>query len=188
MNHRRAIVLVIVSLALVCVLLLLAGSHKPLAKLKIVRFGVEQGKSVVYFRVEADTNRWLHLTPKIQKLEESGVEELRVMGTNGFLGLASDFLAPSQMPDWFVSEAESRKEFGILAPTNSSVWKLRVVVITENPNLLRRFEEFLKLWTKRAKLGKSVPSPATEWKSAYTYGVTLESDPITNSAPPDITK
>jgi hypothetical protein len=171
MNHRRAIVLVIVSLALVCVLVLLAGSHKPLAKLKIVRFGVEQGKSVVYFRVEADTNTWLHLTPQIQKLEESGVEELRVMGTNGLLGVAPDFLAPSQVPDWFADAAESRKEFGILAPTNSAVWRLRVQVGIGDGYSSRRFAEFLKrLRQITQQPPKSLPFIAAMlWKQTYAH-------------------
>lgn len=100
MNRRSATVLLVVTLALVCGLFLLPGSRKPLAKLKIVRFAVEQGKSVVYFRVEVEANRWLALTPQIEKLEEGRTEELIVKGTNGLLGYSSNFLAPSQLTDW----------------------------------------------------------------------------------------
>jgi|SRR5882724_3723255 len=187
MNRRRATVLVFVSLGLVCILVLLPGSRKPVARLKIVRFAVEQGKSVVYFRVEAGTNRLLTLTPFLQKLEGGRVEEWLVMGTNGLIAKSADFLASSQSSDPWVNESTSREEFGILAPTNSPVWRLRIQVNIEDPYSIRRLAVLLKMGIKiQLPPVRSFPAAAAAlWKhTAFHYEI-LESDPITNVVTPE---
>ena len=190
MNRRRTLLLVIVGSALVCGMVLLSGSRKPLAKLKIVRFAVEQGKSVVYFRVEAGTNRLLALNPFIKTLEEGGVEELLVMGTNGVFAKSADFFAPSQSSAPWDNEFTSREEFAIVSPTNSPVWRLRIQVNIEDPYSIRRLAELLKMCMKiQLPPIRSFPTAAAVlWRHTSVHAEMLESDPITNSVPPEITK
>ena len=134
---------------------------------------------MVYFRVAAETNRHVLLTPHGFVLE----------GTNGFFApadTAADFLA-FQVLD----EDESRKEFGIVAPTNLAVWRVRVQVRIEDPYSPRRFAEFLKLWRYGIGPGLTKPFPVIWWylwQASSRHDDILESDPITNAVAPEITK
>jgi hypothetical protein len=116
MKRLRLTAFVIVGFALVYRLAILAGSPKPPAQLRMVRSGVERGRPVVFFRVEAETNRFLIITPQVQKLEEGRIEELLVKGTNGAFAPASDFFGTGDQGP-VGDEAESRKEFGVVEAT-----------------------------------------------------------------------
>ena len=126
------------------------------------------------------------LTPQIYRLEDGKTNWLFVKDAMGGFHPAPDFLAPSQLWNWFSYENASRKEFVIAAPTNCKVWKLGIEIAIEDRSLGRRSLTFLKL-LPRIKLPAvgAIPSAmAVLWKQTIGAPVTLESDLITNSVPP----
>jgi hypothetical protein len=184
MNRRRTLLFVIVGLALACGVVLLSGSRKPLAKLRIVRFAVEQGKSVVYFRVETEKNRFVEPPPYFKNLEDGTTEEFLIRDTNGLFVRAPNFFAASQDMEAWMERIRTRKEFGVIAPTNSTVWKLRLRVELEELHSFNRVLDMLRLGTHVGQIHFKSIFAAAKWlwnEQRYTHEEIVESDPITNS-------
>src|SRR5690349_21504728 len=118
-----------------------------LLRLKIVRRTIEQGKPVVFFRIEVADRRDICIV---------WVEKL--MGTNSegmslHLGSKQDFWAPSQLWPNLIGHPEmARKEFGVLAPTNAA-WKLRVSVFMQQASMLDRLKSMPGLWRSQRQNG-----------------------------------
>jgi hypothetical protein len=181
---RRTVLFVIVGLALVCGMVLLSGSRKPLAKLKIVRLAVEQGKSVVYFRVEADTNRLLALNPFIKTLEDGTTEEFLIKSTSGLLVRAPNLFAPLQVSDPWDEGFGSPREFGVIAPTNSPVWKLRLRVQLVENHSFKTLSDVLRPDTRVGQIlfGSTIAAAKWVWDAqSSTQNEIIESELITNA-------
>src|ERR1041384_6278724 len=90
--------------------------NPPSYRLKIVRQAKEQGKSVVFFRVEGGNNR--------QRIQIKNVVRDAVGTTDGAFdvspGQTNGFWAPSHV--WPIDDpGKGRKEFGVLVPTKAPV-------------------------------------------------------------------
>jgi hypothetical protein len=180
MNRRRTLLVVIVGLALVGGMVLLSGSRKPLAKLKIVRLAVEQGKPVVVFQVEGAEGRRLAIF-NVLRIEGDETENAFVQGPNGVFTRRADFWAPNEGSPAGLPE-EGRKEFGIVAPS-AAVWKLRLTLDVEDPKSLRRFTRIFSLWEDvgKAPLRNLRDLAAGIWDTKYTHPEFIESQLITNA-------
>ena len=143
--------------------------------LKIVRQSREQGKAVVYFRVEGGKPKML--INRIVKVVD-GAERDPVNMDNFY----------SFSKAWPLGEPGlARKEFGIFPPTNS-VWKLRVSIVFEGPNepsRIQRIKDFPTMWRAARAAGSSFTKAL--W---YTWNAfdgrdsqVIESDRITNAIP-----
>jgi len=153
------------------------SSNDPLLRLKIVRQTVDQGKPVVFFRVER---------PGRKRIRIKQVDKIIGDRMEGFDPRTStkDFFAPSQESP-VDNPMKSRKDLGVLAPTNASVWKLRVLVQKEEPNPLKRVPTMVRVWKFRHRynLHGSVLDYWTGFWNGFTAGPSqwIESDFITNS-------
>lgn len=189
MNRTRTSLLAIVGLALVAGSVFLfwqRQSASTLVRLRVVRRAVEEGKPVVFFRVECAEKR-LVLIAHVFKVEGDGIEDSFIRGTNGLLVRNPDFWAPSQLAAPMGDSDASPKEFGVIAPANMPVWRLRVWVSIEEPNSLIRFRNLFLMWRL---VGKESPTnihvaAASAWTNTYFRPLVLESDPITNTFAPE---
>ena len=197
--NRRHMMLAVVGLALVCGLVFFAWSKKAdqRLRLKIVRTAIEQGKPVVFFRVEGNTNQriQIHAVEKVTRTVLEGRYDSPVVSKDvwapgqlqewaDFVG-QDNFWAPSQLQHW----AFLGHDFGILALTNVPIWKLRVTATRSVPSLLGAFKAMPGMWSFCRSKGRPFSQIARiGWNmgfSGYT-GIfetnVYESDPITNSA------
>jgi hypothetical protein len=160
----------------------------PLLRLKIVRQTVEQGRPVVFFRVEVADHRRIQITGAEKVLgnvtERSWDEE---KDSRGLPKVAKDFWAPS-LGSPTGNPKIGRKQFGVQAPTNAPIWKLRVTIAMEEPDPFKRISIMPGLWKWELTIpshNKSKVRTAWEvWNAFYDIGSqTTESDPITNTVP-----
>jgi hypothetical protein len=187
MNRRRTLLLVIVGLGLGCGILFLFWRQSAQSlHLRIVRRAVEQGKPVVFFRVEGVENRWVAIND-VFKIEGDKIEGTLVEETGGLLARAPDFWAPSQAEIPLADMHAGRKEFGVTAPTNVPAWRLRVAVVIEDPHSFMRFRTLFSMWrlagTESAKSMRA--TAASVWNATYTRPIIIESNPITNTVAPE---
>lgn len=157
----------------------------PLFRLKVVRATQEQGKSVVFFRIEGGGFRRIRI---------DDAERLAGNITDGAFDAspersltnkhASLFWTPSQQ--WPIGDtAQGRREFGVLAPTKPCVWRLRVRVSYTEIATLKRLKTFPRAW----KLAKSLRIPLYKARKLVQDEfiekghAVVESEPITNSVP-----
>jgi hypothetical protein len=177
---------------------LLRHSKGPLLRLKIVRQTVENGRQVVFFRVDVAGSRRITIcdVERVIPIEKDGpaepsdwaLEILRKEGSPFQPGdqskPAKDFWASMhQWPMW--DPAKGCKEFGVLAPKTAAVWKLQVTAKMETPGLINRLRW---MWGQRNILwqsGKPIPKIISEtWLSFHDVEERMvESDLITNSVP-----
>ena len=147
----------------------------PSFRLKIVRQAVEHGTNVVFFRVEGD--RQMLLTGAVKVV---GDVELEPIGIDRFW--AHSRIWPMGDP------RKVRKEFPVLAPTNASVWKLRVTFYWDNPNdpgPVQRIKTLPTMWRSARSAGWPLFTACSyAWNAFYAknFGV-IESNLITNSVP-----
>lgn len=195
--HQMALVVVIgLALAGGVVLVLWSKKSDQPVHLKIVRMGTEQGKPVVFFRVEGDANLriLIHAVEKVTRAGLDGRYDLPVISKDvwapgqlqewGEVAGQDDFWAPSQTPHW----AFAGQDFGVLAPTNVPIWKLRVTATKSVPSRLGAFKAMPRMWSFCTSKGRPLSQIAKiTWKmgfSGYT-GIfetnVFESEPITNA-------
>jgi hypothetical protein len=205
MNRRRTLLLVTVGLALVCGLAFLfwpEQPHQPMVALKIVRRAVEQGKPVVFFRLDGDANLevLIHGVEKVTGTALDGRYDSPVLSKDvwraaklewGEVIGQDNFWAPSQSSHW----AFARRNFGVLALTNVPIWKLRVTATMSVPSRLGAFEAMPRMFSFCRSNGRTL-SEITRIAchmalSGYT-GIfetnVIESDPITNTTAPETLK
>ena len=147
--------------------------------LKVVRHAVESGSEVVFFRVELPDSRRVQIC-SVEKVIGGKVEEPWVSGSGKPLQLRQNFWAPSQ--GWPMGDpGKGRKEFGVLAPTNATVWKLRVTVSLSMPRSWMLWQTMLECIKQRRLLSKATSGT---WNTFYQAGTeTVESETITNAVP-----
>ncbi len=205
MNRRRALLLSVIGLGLLGGVVFLCWPKKSdkQLRLKIVRTGIEQGKPVVFFRLEGDANLriQIHAVEKVTRAALDGRYDLPVISRDAWAlgqlqewGEAAgqdDFWAPSQMQHW----AFAGQNFGVLALTDGPIWKLRVIATESVPSRLGAFKAMRRMWGFCWSKGRPFSQIARiTWDmgfSGYT-GIfetnVIESDPITNSVTPETTK
>jgi len=180
-RNRRWVWLALGGLVLIgCCALLLHPNEKQQTPLRlvVVRQTLEQGKPVVYFRVEG---------PRQPKLQIAGVQ--RVVGDKvdepvehplGLTVVNKDFWAPSQ--NFPIGDTrKARQEFGVVTPTNGTSWKLRVILY----NRTTRWADIPETFTEMRTKGDSLPRAILHTFKAMHIeeGLSIESQPITNSLP-----
>jgi hypothetical protein len=161
---------------------------RPPVHLKITRQGIEQGKPVVFFRVEEIKHRWLAVG-HVCKLVGNRVQDMAVKDSDGDWIRTPDFWAPSQQSDPPIGcGGADKREVGVTAPTNIAVWKLRVEVDIEERYSLRKCREIIRRCASAIKHGRSVTATARGYwnNDIYFRPVIVDSDPITNSVIPQI--
>ncbi len=162
---------------------LLAHSSSPQPfRLRIVRRATDQGKPVVYFRVEGGGHLRIQIT-NVERIVRENVEGryLEFDPPKGSATVRPDFWAPSQGSPTG-DPIHGRNEFGVVVPTNAPVWKLRVMILFETSSL-DRIKSMPSLWRSLRSSGSSfVQSTHATWTAFYDGGQqTLESEPITNT-------
>jgi hypothetical protein len=148
--------------------------------LKIVRQAKEQGKSVVFFRVEGGNNR--------QRIQIKNVVRDAVGTTDGAFdvspGQTNGFWAPSHV--WPIDDpGKGRKEFGVLVPTKAPVWKLRVGLWVDTPISIQRLKNNITTWALLRSAGRPFFRAIREtWVAFYVADEpVIESELMTNSVP-----
>jgi hypothetical protein len=118
------------SFTFACLLLglsLVWGLNRHSIRLKITRQAIEQGKPVVFFQLEGAGNSAIFNVSRIgATLHDYGFVPI---GPD-YSGPAPNFWAPSEGDNPLASQSQTK--FGVLTPTNSRVWKLRVVLRSED--------------------------------------------------------
>ncbi len=178
---RRKLVLVLALSVLLGLLVLFFWPYSagpPVCHLKIIRQTVQQGKTVVFFRVEGAKGR---------RIRFDHVEKVTAGATNEPVDMTGFFAIGSKA--WPLGDVRQiRREFGIPAPTNPAVWKLRLTVYWDDPNdptPLERLKKLPHMW----KAARAAGSPlfAACWYSWNFFdskgSQVLESDFITNAIP-----
>jgi len=156
-------------------------------KLTIVRQTMEEGQPVVFFQVDGSDSRRIqigHVERVIgERTDEPTSKPVQRVSSLSFK-LEKDFWAPSspELPP-IGDPNKSRKEFGVVAPTNAPIWKLRVTIM-EHATLAQRFKDAPGLWKHLRGLGFSIrPTLREAWTTSIFVGSkVVESDAITNSA------
>jgi hypothetical protein len=178
MRRRYLWVLFFACLVMVCALS--AVVRKPRERpiyLKIARRSVEQGKPVVYFRLQGTNSGALGIS---QVTKIGPFKPQPAMETVGDIGFpAVDFWAPFQVEDPISRPESMQNEFGVLAPTNSGVWRVQVELVMPDPHSIRRFTSLASEWQV----------PLKDWPDAisfrynfpYTHRRVVESEPLTNA-------
>jgi hypothetical protein len=197
MNTRRTILLIIVGFMLACGLALLFGpknSKQPQVRLRIVRRLTEQGRPVVFFRLDGDAN----LRILIHGVEKVGGDSLEgrydsPVGSKDVWGpLMQEFGSAGQDNFWAPSHQLSQwpmvgRNFGVRALTDVPIWKLRVTATMSVPSHLGALEAMPTMWSFCRSHGRTLSQIAgIAWHMGYS-GYTgifetnvIESDFITN--------
>ncbi len=164
---------VIAALAVVTALLILLHPTGGV-RLKIIKQAVEQGQSVVFFRVE--TARRFQLTMVEREIGDSRDNPFQFTNYG-----AADFWAPAQQ--WPMGgDQVARTGFGVRAPT-SQTWRLRVQLMLDSGSFRDRLQQMPKVY--RIERGKGTPFVKLFENTMRAWGNTrrewIESEPITNS-------
>jgi hypothetical protein len=180
------------------------STNAALLRLKIVRQTVEEGKPVVFFRVEVAHSRRIQIrdvervTPNKtdSPYEELGITYSRPTPTpelafgafsnTASLGLmkpSKAFWAPSQASP-LLDPSKGRREFGVLVPTKAAVWRLRVKVEIEDRRSWVRFKRSLVVWRWLRNRGISAyDATGMCWRALQLMEPqVVESELITNSS------
>lgn len=180
----RATLIVIVGMVGLCAMVFLFWVAQPdqPAHLKIVNRTFEQGKPVVFFRIDGEHSRHFRIA-YVEKVKFGGATERPFESARP----VNDFWAPSQsLP--LDDERRSREPFGVIEPSNEEGWKLRVWVSVQNPGNVRSLREIGVLWRVARSKGQSFFEAArfagrfyfsTPSRAAETR--IIESDRITNA-------
>lgn len=175
---KRKAVFVLGALVVVAVLLVLL-QPKGAVRLKIIKRAIEQGQSVVFFRVETDRRFQLHMVERVSGESTDNPYQFTNYG-------AGEFWGPAQA--WPMGGDQiARTGFGVLAPTNRT-WKLRIEVILDSGRLVDRLRDMPEVY--RIERSKGTPFLKRCKNTLRAWGDTrnqwIESEPITNSMAPGI--
>ena len=145
--------------------------------MSIVGHSVEQGKQIVFFRVEGIGRRITIV--QVRRVIGSSEEDSREGD-----GLSKPgFWAPSEpMPYPTYGVRNPHKVFGVTAPTNTPVWRLRLLVFVDRP-FMARVREMPRGW-KFYRVQRRDPWYRAVWRAWNVYESRdrseLQSDLITN--------
>ena len=181
MNRRRTLLLVIFGLGLAGGLAFLFWSKQSVqpVRLKIVRRAFEQGKQVVFFRVEVADGRQIQIR-WAEKVVGDKIELPFTPQPSGTVKPAIDFWSSTQA--WPIVPGQ---EFGVVVPTSVATWKLRLIVHLDRP-LPERFIGMPKTWISLVRKGTPCKKAARlAWTSSLYRAEKLETDPITNAVAPE---
>ena len=179
MKMKRPILKVLlICLALITGILSLLWPHRagpPRPRLKIVRQTVTQGQTIVFFRVEGVSDRRVQFDKVVKVLGDA---------TNELVDMDAFFKIGTKA--WPLGDPrQARKEFGIPAPTNAEIWRLRLNVQWDDPtdpNPIQRVKDWPTMW-RAARLAGS-PLRTSCWYTLNSFygkgGQIIESDFITN--------
>ena len=156
-------------------------------RLKIVRQTVEQGKPVVYFRVEGGEGKRIFLGNFERVYDDTidgaadRISVLRALNKESHL-LTDGFWAPSQRLPMHEQPSNARKEFGVLTPRHHQGWKLRVTVFVAEHSISGRLRMKLACWRSVRKAGfPLLKAVSAAWNAvAYPTYQIIESDLMTN--------
>jgi hypothetical protein len=183
----RAVMIVLGFLALIGALTCLFWSHKSrpsASRLSILRQGSENGRPVVFFRVQVPDQRRIMIVGAERVIREKAEEafQLDPFRSPPLQRVTSSFWSTSTPNPGFEPE-KGRKEFGVLAPWNDPVWKLRVTLAIEPPSLTKRFRYLRSDWSIYRSRGSSFfVATWAAWNAFHSTGQeVLESDFITNA-------
>jgi len=172
MRRPRALVAVFTALMVVVGVgwLIWFRQAKDVFELKVVRQTLEDGRPVVYFRVEGGEGR------RIQ------IGEIEQLAGDRVLQWA-DLLAVYRDP-----RTAGRKDLRLVAPTNVPTWKLRVTVYVEPASLVGRYNMLVGQWRMLRSMKYSVARTLKEiWTTPlYSESYAVESDSITNTTAPTL--
>jgi hypothetical protein len=158
----------------------------PLLRLNVVRLTVENGRQTGFFQVEVADRR------RIEIVEVDRITGDRIEGPLDFSDVKSARVAKKVPNFWAPSQSspmgdpkKGRTEFGVIAPTNAPVWKLRVTVHMETPSQLERFKMMPGLWWNMRQNGSSIYGATKDtWNAFYSdSNQWIESEPMTNTVP-----
>jgi hypothetical protein len=183
MRRRLLFYAIVFGFLIMTVLSLNIWSSDTNLSLKIVRQTVENANQVVFFRVVGAGNRRIQICG-VQRIAGDNVDlpfELHGRSSRPFR-FSSNFWAASQswpMGDYTIA----KKEFGVQAPTDTPVWKVRATVSLAISPSWEWCKMMLKHWKSQRSSGCSMLK-ATQgtWTTFYQVGgEELESDYITNT-------
>jgi hypothetical protein len=179
MNRHRIYLVVAFSSALVAgtVFLLPSRSNPHSIQLNIVRKAVEQGKPVVFFRVNGAEKQFMQMGG-LCTFEEGKKPERFFKAANGLFG-PWYAISPSSRIDPIDDTNRNQREFGVIAPTNL-VWRLHAQVYIEDKSLSKRLSGIFGTWRV---IGRQSVLDALrgEWKGIHIQTEDIVSDPITNA-------
>jgi hypothetical protein len=185
--RRRLVIIPVLGLAVgLAWLIWPRHTNDPLLRLKIVRQTVENGKPVVLFRVEVGESRRITIcgAERVTGDRVEGPLDFSEMRSTGLPKPVAGFWAASQSSPMY-DPRKGWREFGVVAPMNAPVWKLRVRVV-KGPSRSERFKQMVGIWRITRRDGGSLYEATMEsWYSFYEISSdVIESDLITNTVPP----
>ena len=153
--------------------------------MKIVGRAVEQGKQIVFLRVEGAGSRRIQIAWVARIIGDWHTGSLEFPVTGLPPKPATNFWAPSQASP-IMNLHIGRKEFGMIAPTNASIWQVRVIANLDLP-IWQRVRAMPRAWSYMSRRGMPFLSAASAaWNAFYDGGTRdLYSDPTTNSVLPE---
>jgi len=185
MRTRRTAITIAAVLLAACLLYFLVLPANPKTsspRLRVVRHVAEGGREIVFFRVELADSRRVQICGA-EKIIGDKVESPFVEGSFP-MQVAQNFWAASQA--WPMGDfRRGRQEFGVLAPTNTIVWKFRVRVCISMPRSSAWLTTMQKDWMAQRRRGISfLKATRDTWNTFYSMGTEeIESECITNSVP-----
>jgi hypothetical protein len=183
MKRRLFFVAVIAALVLALGLFLFLWPRQPDSPLclKIVGQTMENGGPTAFFRLEGAENRKIHIG-KIERISGEQIEPFDPRGRPGQKFWAPSSPVPMGDP---TNPNQGRTQFGVIAPGNAPVWKLRVKVFIEPANEIELLNKKLGLWKLLRRRGDPFfrGLQLTWTVPIYSDAKVIESDPITNTLP-----
>lgn len=156
----------------------------PSLRLRTVRRSTEHGRAVVYFRLEGTAPRGISISTLEFVLGPAVQIQANSAHRAGVASSQSVLWGPSQSPplgNW----RRAREDFGVVAPTNASSWRLQARVNVGPGSFMDRLRSLREVWPVM-RLNNSSLFRATkaswEW-SAATPDLAVESETVTNTAP-----
>ena len=170
---KRKAVFVLAALVITAMLLLLLRPGRGV-RLKVIKSAIEQGQSVVFFRVESDRRFQLTMVERVIGERRDNPFQFTNYG-------AAEFWAPAQQ--WPLGGNQvARAGFGVQAPTNRT-WRLRAEVMLDSGRFVDRLRQMPEVYRMERSLGR--PFLQRCWNTLGVWGNTrlewIESEMITNS-------
>jgi hypothetical protein len=163
------------------------NSEHPKVRLIVVRRTIEQGKPVVFFRLELADKRRIQID-KVKRVLFGGASDSPYEPS---VQAANSFWAPSQSSP-LNDPSKGRDTFGVLEPPNAESWKLRAWVSIVTPNQNKGIKGMRKIWWLARSRGKPFFETARlAWRlwlsvpSEIVENQMIVSSPITNAFTPE---
>ncbi len=171
-NKHKA-VFILAALVVVAALLILFQPKRGV-RLKIIKKAIEQGQSVVLFRVETARRFQLTMVERVTGDSRDNPYQFTNYGV-------AEFWAPAQQ--WPLGGDQiARTGFGVRAPTNQT-WRLRVQLLLDSGRFVDRLRQMPEVY--RIEGSKGTPFLKRCANTLHAWGNTrnewIESEPITNS-------